>query len=102
MHFACSVAMSGRFGVDLHLANLSPQDKAICAGAISAYKRIREVTQLGDLYRLERPHYSTRGALNFVSPDQARAVAFVFQLKDGEALPVRPQGLAPDKIIHPS
>ena len=97
MHFACSVAMSGRFGMDLDLAKLSAQDQAICAGAIRAYKQIREVTHLGDLYRLESPHGSARGAINFVSPDRSRAVAFVFQLKDGPSLPVRPQGLAPDK-----
>jgi alpha-galactosidase len=93
MHFACCVAMSARFGMDLDLLKLSPEDRAICAGAISAYKRIREVTQLGDLYRLERPHEAVRSALNFASSDRSRAVVFVFQLKDGQALPVRPQGL---------
>ncbi len=95
LHFACSVAMSARFGMDLDLAKLSAQDKAVCAGAISAYQRIREVTHLGELFRLERPHDAARGALDFVSPDQARAVVFVFQLKDGDAAVVRPQGLAP-------
>jgi alpha-galactosidase len=94
--------MSARFGMDLDLIKLSPQDKAICAGAIKAYKHIREVTQLGDLYRLERPHDAARGALNFVSSDRSRAVVFVFQLKDGQALPVRPQGLDPAKhyVLH--
>src|SRR5258706_4646924 len=102
MHFACAVAMSGRFGMDLDLVKLSPEDKAVCAGAIRAYKRIRDVTQLGELYRLERPHDAARGALNFVSQDRLRAVVFVFQLKDGEALPVHPQGLIPDKeyMVH--
>src|SRR5262249_45921922 len=95
MHFACSVAMSARFGMDLDLNKLSPEDKTICAGAIKAYKRIRDVTQLGDLYRLERPHGAARGALNYVSPDRSRTVLFVFQLKYGEALPVHPQGLDP-------
>ncbi len=93
MHFACSVAMSARFGMDLDLTKLSAEDKSICAGAISAYKRIRDVTQLGDLYRLEAPQNAARGALNFVSPDATHAVVFVFQLKDGPALPVHPQGL---------
>src|SRR5262249_49553562 len=97
MHFACSVAMSARLGMDLDLAKLSPQDKAICAGAISAYNRIREVTQLGDLYRLERPHDAPRGALNFVSPDRSHAVVFVFQLRDGEVLPVPPKAWAREK-----
>ena len=95
MHFACCVAMSARFGMDLDLTKLSAQDKAICAGAISAYKKIRDVTQLGDLYRLEDPHENFRGALNFVSPDRRRAAVFVFQLKEGANRPVLPQGLDP-------
>jgi len=96
-HFACSVAMSARFGMDLDLAKLSPEDKAICTGAISAYKRIRDVTHFGDLYRLELPHAATRRALDFVAKDRARAVVFVFQLKDGQVLPVLPQGLDAEK-----
>ena len=35
--------------------------------------------------------------MNFVSPDRSRAVVFVFQLKDGQILPIRPQGLASEK-----
>jgi alpha-galactosidase len=102
MHFACSVAMSARFGMDLDLTKLSAQDKAICAGAIKAYKQIREVTSFGDLYRLEDPHNNFRGALNFVAKDEASAVVFVFQLKDGQKTAVHPQGLDPanDYMIH--
>ncbi|HWD18339.1 MAG TPA: alpha-galactosidase [Verrucomicrobiae bacterium] len=100
MHFACSVAMSARFGMDLDLTKLSAEDKAICAGAISAYKEIRDVTALGDLYRLEDPHRGDRGALNFVSADQTRAALFVFQLHDGENAAARPQGLDPAKTYR--
>jgi alpha-galactosidase len=102
MHFACIVAMSARFGMDLDLTKLPPEDKAVCAGAIRAYKQIREITEPGDLYRLENPHETFRGASDFVSPDRARAVVFAFQLKDGQPLPVRPQGLDPAKkyAIH--
>src|SRR5260221_10761521 len=96
MHFTCCVAMSVNFGMDLDLAKLSPEDKAICSGAVSAHKAIREVTQLGDLYRLERPHEAARGALNFVAKVRSRPVVFVFQLKDGQASPVRPLGLDPE------
>lgn len=96
MHFACSVAMSARFGMDLDLTKLSAEDQSVCAGAISAYKSIRDVTQLGDLYRLENPYEGFRGALNFVAPDRTRAVVFVFQLQDGANLVVRPQGLNPE------
>ena len=97
MHLACSVAMSARFGMDLDLNKLSAQDKAICAGAIAAYKQIRDITALGDLYRLEDPHNNYRGALDFVSPDQSRAVLFVFQLQDGQNVVVHPQGLDPNR-----
>jgi alpha-galactosidase len=102
MHFACSVAMSARFGMDLDLNKMSAADQAVCAGAISAYKSIRDVTALGDLYRLEDPHANFRGAINFVAPDAARAVVFVFQLKPGSPAPVHPQGLDPGKsyVVH--
>jgi alpha-galactosidase len=97
MHFACVVAMSARFGMDLDLAKLSAEEKAVCARAISAYKRVRDVVQLGELYRLERPHDAVRGALNYVSSDKSRAVVFAFQMKDGQPSPVKPQGLDPEK-----
>jgi len=102
MHFACSVAMSARFGMDLDLTKLSAPDRAVCAGAIRAYKKIRDVTALGDLYRLEDPHGNYRGALDYVSRDRSRAVVFVFQLNEGKNIPVRPQGLDPARIytIH--
>jgi len=97
MHFACSVAMSACFGMDLDLTKLPEQDKSICAGAIAAYKQVRDIIAQGDLYRLEDPHGNYRGALNFVSKDRARAVVFVFQLQDGQNRVVVPRGLDPDK-----
>ena len=102
MHFACSVAMSACFGMDLDLTKLSAQDKAILAGAIESYQQIRDVTATGDLYRLEDPHEGFRGVVNFVSPDRSRAVVFVFQLKDGQTTAVHPQGLDPARryTIH--
>jgi alpha-galactosidase len=102
MHFACSVAMSACFGMDLDLTKLSDQDKAVCSGAIAAYKQIRDVITRGDLYRLEDPHDNYRGALNFVSKDRDRAVVFVFQLENGQNRAVQPQGLDPDRTytIH--
>ncbi len=95
IHFACSVAMSARFGMDLDLTKLSAQDRATCAGAISAYKSIRDVTLLGDLFRLEDPHDNYRGALDLVTQDKARAVMFVFQLGAGQNRAVHPRGLNP-------
>lgn len=102
MHFACCVAMSECFGMDLDLAKLSPEDKSILTGAIRAYKQIREVVQWGELYRLEDPNSNDRGALNYVSTDHFRAVLFVFQMRNHSRSPVRPEGIDPDKVylIH--
>ena len=97
MHFTCSVAMSARFGMDLDLAKLSAADKVVCARTIATYKHIRSVTQLGDLYRLENPHANPRCCMSFVSKDQARSILFVFQMRDAELKPVRPEGLDPKK-----
>lgn len=97
MHFACSVAMSECFGVDLNLVKLSPADKTVLTGAVRAYKKILDVVQWGDLFRLEDPNAGGRGALDYVSENRARAVLFVFQLQGDSKLPVRPQGLDPEK-----
>lgn len=97
MHFSCGVAMSGRFGMDLDVANLSEEERSICKGAIQAYKEIREIVLHGELHRLENPHDAYRGALNYVTPDRTRSALFVYQLKDGPSSPVKPQGLNPDQ-----
>ena len=96
MHFSCGVAMSGRFGMDLDVANLSEEERRICKGAIQAYKEIREVVLHGELQRLENPHAAYRGAMNYVTSEKKRSVAFVYQLKDGPAAPVRLRGLNPN------
>jgi alpha-galactosidase len=96
MHFSCGVAMSGRFGMDLDVANLSAEERAVCKGAIHAYKEIRDVVLHGELFRLENPHEGYRGTMNYVTADKNRAVVFAYQLKDGPAAPVKPQGLDPD------
>lgn len=96
MHFSCSVAMSGRFGMDLDVANLTAEEFSICKGAVKAYKGIRDIVLHGELHRLENPHGAYRGALNYVASNKDQAVLFVYQLEDGPAAPVRPQGLDPE------
>lgn len=93
LHFATAVAMSAKYGMDIDVAELTTEEMAVCRQAIAAYKSIREVVQLGDLYRVESPHDSSRCVIDFVAPDRKRAVAFVFQLKYGEPQPVKLAGL---------
>jgi alpha-galactosidase len=95
MSFACAVAMSARFGMDLDLAKLNAADKDVLTRAIADYKRIRPVVQLGELYRIENPGSGPRSVLNYVSPDRSQAALFVLQTAVGYPNPARPQGLNP-------
>jgi alpha-galactosidase len=97
MKFVLDVAMSGALGVDMDIRKLSPEDRKTLAAGISLYKTdLRELISQGDLYRLESPYDGPRAALNYVSPDRALAVLFVYQLKANDAdRPVKLRGLDP-------
>jgi alpha-galactosidase len=98
LKFALDVAMSGALGMDLDVGKLSAGERATVAAGIALYKNeLRDVTLRGDLYRLESPYEHPRAALDFVSPDRARAVLFVYQLKSAGEEPVKPRGLDPQR-----
>lgn len=88
--FACGVAMSGRFGFDVDLLELTDHEWAVGRQATAAYHRIRDLVQQGDLHRLVSPIGSDRAAVAYVSPDGARAVVFAYRLPDddGTAPPI--------------
>jgi alpha-galactosidase len=90
--FACAVAMSARFGFDVDLAGLSDDELAVCRRAVAAYRSVRDLVQLGDLWRLVPP--ADRCALAYVGPDAGRAVVFAYQLSDGTPAPVPLAGLS--------
>ena len=97
LKFAFDVASSGCLGMDLDVAKLSPADRALAAAAVATYKSIRDVVLGGDLYRLESPYDGPRTSLAYVSPDRARAVLFVYQLKGADPTPLVLQGLDPGR-----
>ena len=98
MKFALDVAMSGAFGVDMDLRKLASDERSSLAAGIALYKNeVCEVVEQGDLYRLESPYEKPRAALDFVSPDRARAVLFVYQLTNAPATPVKLCGLDPQR-----
>jgi alpha-galactosidase len=95
--FGCAVAMSARFGFDIDFAGMTEDELGVCRRAVSLYRDIRPIVQLGDLWRLISP--SERAALSYVSADRRRAVVFAFQLttptNDAESICLR--GLDPDR-----
>ena len=95
LKFAFDVAMSGRLGMDVDLDKLSPEDRRFAAAAVQTYDSIRDLVQQGDLYRLQSPLEGTRSTLMYVRDDKKRAVLFSYQMRDGDAPTVAPQGLDP-------
>ena len=88
--------MSGALGVDMDLRKLSPNKRKALASGIALYKNeIRDVVELGDLYRLKSPYERPRVAMDYVSADRSRAVLFVYQLQAGPAETVKPRGRDP-------
>jgi alpha-galactosidase len=83
--FGCAVAMSARFGFDVDLTGLADDDLAVCRRAVAAYRQVRELVQLGDLWRLVSPFAGdgSRAALAYTTADLGRAVVFAYQLADG-------------------
>jgi alpha-galactosidase len=75
------VAMSGRLGVELQPSHMAEEELEFCKNAIAEYKRIRDVVQLGDLYRLISPYKGNRAALMYVTEDKGRAVVFAYSTR---------------------
>ena len=101
MKYRIDVAMSGRLGMEIQPANMSEEERNLCSGAIAQYKEIRDVVQMGDIYRLMSPYDGTGVAsLMYVDPAQRDAVFYWFKTEHfcNQHLPrVRMAGLDPDK-----
>ena len=104
--FSFDVAMTGRLGMELIPAELSPEELAFSKKNIADYKRIRPVVQLGEQYRLLSPHSDTGfSSMMFVDEAKNRAVFFAFKLEHYNNQPTLRflmDGLKPDSdyLIH--
>lgn len=77
LKFRIDVAMSARLGLELQPSAMTEDEKAHCKAAISDYKKIRDVVQLGDLYRIVSP-LDGKGICTklYATPEKDRAVFF--------------------------
>ena len=75
-----AVAMSGIFGYELDLADLTKDEKELVKQQVKFYKAHRHLIQYGDFYRLESPFEGgSKVAWEFVSPDKSEALLFTFR-----------------------
>lgn len=77
LKYRIDVAMSGRLGMEIQPANMTPEEVELCRRAIADYKTIRPVVQQGDIFRLLSP-YDGLGAASmmYVAPDRGSAVFY--------------------------
>ncbi|MDN6617567.1 MAG: alpha-galactosidase [Enterococcus sp.] len=67
------VAMSGVFGYELDLTELSVEEKTIVKAQVAQYQAIRPLIQFGEFYRLNSPFEGNATAWMFVSEDKGEA-----------------------------
>ena len=106
VEFACAVALSGRFGLDVDLDSLSDAEFATCRRAVALARRRGRVLQLGEVEHIVSPvegpdrsraalaHHARSGAAG----SGEGSVVFAYQLEEptGDAPRIRVQGLDGD------
>ncbi|MBU5594301.1 alpha-galactosidase [Amphibacillus sp. MSJ-3] len=98
-----NVAMSGVFGYELDLTQLTSEEKAEIKEQVAFYKQHRQLLQFGDFYRLKSPYEGNDTAWMFVSKDQKEAMVFYFRVLADAAHPLvtlKLTGLAADAVYE--
>lgn len=73
------VAMQGALGIGANLNKWTAEDEQLAGKMIALDKRIRDVVQMGDLYRLLSPRSNDTTANEYVSSGKDKAVLFAFR-----------------------
>ena len=102
LKYRFDVAMSGRLGIEMKPSDFNDNELKFAQQAVGEYKRLRDVIQQGDLYRLLSPYEGNgmAASLMYVSPDKQKAVLYAYKLKHfvGHGVPrIYLKGLDPDK-----
>lgn len=104
LKYRVDVAMSGRLGMEIQPKNMTEEERDLCRRAIADYKKVRDVVQFGDIYRLVSP-YDGKGvaSLMYVAPDKSKSVFYWWKTETfvNQQLPkVKMAGLDPDRMYR--
>lgn len=80
LKFRTDVAMMGKMGYDIRVADMSPEELAFSHDAVALYKKLSPVIWQGDLYRLISPYQENRAVLMYVGKRKDTAVVFDYNL----------------------
>jgi alpha-galactosidase len=99
--FRVDVAMMGKLGFDLVVANLKPDELTFAQDAVKTYKQFSEAIWHGDQYRLQNPQDNDVASMFYVDTTKTTAIMFNYLVNNryaaGSKLPIRLKGLQPDK-----
>lgn len=102
LKFRFDVASMCRMGMEMVPSDFNEAEKAYAKRAISEYKRIRNVIQQGDLYKLISPYEGRRdyASLMYVDSSKDKAIVFIYRMlftrKMHERI-IKFQGLDPNR-----
>ncbi|MCH5238841.1 MAG: alpha-galactosidase [Muribaculaceae bacterium] len=102
--FRTNVAMMGKLGFDIKLADMTKEEAEYCKRAIRNYNELKPIILDGDQYRLVSPYEGQHAATMYVGKNEGDAVLFTFDIypryKSGifkSEANVKLDGLNPDK-----
>lgn len=79
--YKLDVAMSGKLGFDLNVDSLTDNQLKQSQITVANYRRLQEIINYGDLYRLISPYKTNFSSLMYVNPSKNRAVVFAYALE---------------------
>ncbi len=93
------VAMTGQFGFEADLSAVSDETMQEMREQVALRKKIEDVVNFGDMYRLDSPFEKDYSSIEFLSEDKSRVVLFhccVLGHRNGPHYFVKLQDLEPD------
>ena len=97
------VAMSGVFGYELNVQDMTIAEKVTVSEQVAFYKQHRQLLQYGKFHRIVSPFETSHAAWLFVNPDKSQAIAFYFRKFAESAGPlhtIKFAGLDPEKVYQ--
>ncbi len=103
LEYRFNAAMMGSLGIGGDLNNWSKNEIKLAKEKVIQYKKIREIIQHGDQYRLLPTWKGNLAAVEYVNKNKDKAVLFVFlhsQQFGEKVLPVKLKGLISDALYQ--
>ena len=82
-------ALTGQLGFEIDFLKLTESEIKLLREATELYKKIAEIIQFGDMYRLLSPFSDNITALQFVSPDKKKTVLCCYSVLARPSYPYR-------------